>query len=50
MENLKQYVDERKCLGIDCAWCLDMDCELSKLPYKKKEENNVRILEQVEKN
>lgn len=46
MENLKPYVDERKCLGIDCAWCLDSECKLWKT---KKEENNVRILEQVEK-
>lgn len=34
MENIK-YMDERECLGIDCAWCLDTDCELSKTKEKK---------------
>lgn len=38
---------ERECLGIDCAWCLDTDCELSKIKEKKMikwyEDNDITI-------
>jgi hypothetical protein len=27
MEDIK-YLDERECLGIDCAWCLKKECSL----------------------
>ena len=38
MEGIRTYMDERKCLGIDCWWCLDMDCALSKTKYHKETE------------
>ena len=47
MENLKPYLDERKCLGVDCVCCLDSECVL----FKQKEDNNVlRLSEQIKKN
>lgn len=47
MEDIKKkpYIDERYCLGIDCAWCLDTECVLSKLPYNKEEKQNDNMVQ-----
>ena len=34
--NKDEFIDERECLGIDCAWCVNTQCELSKLNMRKK--------------
>lgn len=33
----KEYVDERKCSGLDCAWCCCLDCIHSVIAKVRKE-------------
>lgn len=32
-----EYIDERKCSGIDCAWCATLDCIHSVMARVRKE-------------
>ena len=42
---MNNYYDERKCLGIDCAWCLDTSCVLSKTNYKNEVKQMIKWYE-----
>ena len=33
----KEYMDERKCSGLDCAWCASLDCICSVTAQIRKE-------------
>lgn len=39
--NKDEFIDERECLGIDCAWCVNTQCKLSKTKYEEKENDNL---------
>lgn len=38
----KEYIDERKCSGLDCAWCAYLDCIYSVMAKVKKEAEEVK--------
>ena len=40
MEVLIDYYDERMCSGVDCAWCLDTSCTLSRTKYEEEEKSD----------
>lgn len=37
----KEYIDERKCSGLDCAWCCCLDCIHSVMAKVRKEVEDV---------
>ena len=38
-------MEDIECLGIDCAWCLDKSCILSKTDYENEDKQNVDLVQ-----